>query len=167
MFRIKKTLETTSLQYKAKLICKCVKTCKYLDKDKNVKIIEPLALTNFTSSPAINFESNSAWLINETYVCSDQESNHNEEIKLYRSVITDECDSADEECASKLSQKSYFCVLKDNLLNSKPSEREKMIQDFNNSVDSTNLVYWLKKLNSLFFGNFLQDVNARWTSSNV
>ena len=152
-----------SLQYSPKVICKCAKLC--LDQQKNFKIVEPFALSNFISIKD-NYKRRSDCLFNETAVSS--ESCFNGENELYRTVLNDECNSTIEECPSKLSQKSYFCLLKDNLLNSKPSDRQKMIQDFNNllKLDSTNLVYWLKQLNSSIFCNFLLDVNARWTSSN-
>jgi hypothetical protein len=69
--------------------------------------------------------------------------------------------------ASKSASVSYFCLLKDYLLNT--CDPEKMIQDFNNLLKtspSQSLVYWLDQLNIIFFDSFLTGLNARWSSFN-
>lgn len=67
--------------------------------------------------------------------------------------------------ASKSTPNSYFCLLRDYLINS--CNPEQMVQDFNELLKldaSQSLVYWIEQFNSIFFSYFLTGVNARWSS---
>jgi hypothetical protein len=83
-------------------------------------------------------------------------------LEPYTSILYD--NSLD---TSKSAPNSYFCLLKDYLLNS--CDPEIMINNFNKLLKSSpaqSLVYWLEQLNIIFFSNFLIGVNARWSSFN-